>query len=154
MKRFLTTMVLIAMVLSANAQRICPMRECNQQTYAEVIKLIDKIEKISYIEKMDHIELNCNMMRTYGGEIELRKEGNRIVITHLEFTDMLRHHVMNHHKQCYNINSIKTELYIQNVKLFEYISGHIYNNRNVKNMYIATDQKIGAPHIYIEYYRL
>ena len=154
MKRFLTTMVLIAMVLSANAQRIYPMRECNQQTYTEVIKLIDKIEKISYIEKMENIELNCNMMRTYGGEIELRKEGNRIVITHLEFTDMLRHHVMNPHNQCYNINSIKTELYIQNVKLFEYISGQIYNNRNVKNMYIATDQKIGAPHIYIEYYRL
>ena len=145
-------MVLIAMVLSANAQRIYPMRECNQQTYAEVIKLIDKIEKMSYIEKMDRIELNCDMMRTYGGEIELRKEGNRIVITHLEFTDMLRHHVMNHHNH-YNINSIKTELYIQNVKLFEYISGQI-NNRNVKNMYIATDQKIGAPHIYIEYYRL
>jgi hypothetical protein len=153
MKKILTTMVLIAIVLSANAQRIYPMRECNQQTYAEVIKLIDKIEKISYIEKMDNIELNCNIMRTYGGEIELRKEGNRIVITHLEFTDMLRHHVMNHHNH-YNINSIKTELYIQNVKLFEYISGQIYNNRNVKNMYIATDQKIGAPHIYIEYYRL
>ena len=49
MKKILTTMVLIAMVLSANAQRIYPMREYNQQTYAEVIKLIDKIEKISYI---------------------------------------------------------------------------------------------------------
>jgi hypothetical protein len=154
MKKILTTMVLIAMVLSANAQRIYPMRECNQQTYTEVIELIDKIEKLSYIEKMEHIELNCDMMRTYGGEIEIRKQGNKIEITHLEFTDMLRDIRVNPHRQHYDINAIKTELYIQNVHLFEYISGQIYNNRNVKNMYIATDQKIGAPHIYIEYYHL
>ena len=155
MKRLLTILSLVLVVLSANAQhRIYPMRECNQNTYAEVIKLIDKIEKTSFIERMEGVQLNNEVLYTYGGEILLRKDGNNIVIIHREFTDMLEKHIMNHHHRAYNINNIRTELYIQNVRLFEYISEYICRNRNIKNMYINTNTRTGAAYIQIEYNRL
>lgn len=158
MKKILLILSLIVVVLTANAQhhqrsqqsrRIIPMYVCNQNTYEEVIKLLDVIEKTSFIEKMEGIKLDNSLLSTYGGEILLRKEGNSIIITHTEFTKMLEDP-----RRAHDSNNIRTELYIQNVKLFEYISERLYGNRQIKNIYINTNVRTGAPYICVEYYRL
>jgi hypothetical protein len=158
MKRFLTTMVLIALVLSANAQQqYILQRGCNEKTYAEVIELIDKIEKISIIEKMEGIDLDNEMLSTYGGEVILRKDGNSIIITLREYTAVLENLIANPHNKRYDINSIITDLHIHTVKLFEYIHEKMYFNkcsRMIKNIYIKTNTRTGAAYIQIEYYRL
>ena len=158
MKKILTTMVLIAMVLSANAQQqYILQRGCNEKTYAEVIELIDKIEKISVIEKMEGIDLNNEMLSTYGGEIILRKEGNSIIITLQEYNAVLENLISNPHNKRYDINSIRTDLHINTVKLFEYLHKKMYFehwSRMIKNMYIKTNQRTGAAYIQIEYKNL
>ena len=158
MKRFLTTMVLIAMVLSTNAQQQYILkRGCNEKTYAEVIELIDKMEKISVIEKIEDIDLNNEMLSTYGGEIILRKDGNSIIITLQEYTTVLENLSANPHNKRYDINSIRTDLHIHTVKLFEYLHEKMYFehwSRMIKNMYIKTNQRTGAAYIQIEYKNL
>ena len=158
MRKIITTMVLIAMVLSANAQQQYILkRGCNEKTYAEVIELIDKIEKISVIEKMEGIDLNNEMLSTYGGEIILRKEGNSIIITLQEYNAVLENLISNPHNKRYDINSIRTDLHIHTVKLFEYLHKKMYFeqwSRMIKNMYIKTNQRTGAAYIQIEYKNL
>ena len=156
MKRFLTTMVLIAMVLSANAQCNCQQQRVNYlNTYHEVIKLISVMEKTSCIECMEGIKLNNDVMETYGGEIILKKERNCILITHKELKTMIEYRLMNPHRRFYNdINTIRTELYMHNVELLKYINKKLYYNRNIKNIYIITDQIPGASYVCIEYYHL
>jgi hypothetical protein len=159
MKRFLTTMVLIAMVLSANAQCHCHQQQmrysCNQNIYDEVIKLVRVIESTSCIECMEGIKLNNDVMETYGGEIILKKERNLILITHKELKTMIEYRLMNPHRRFVNdINSIRTELYMYNVELLKYINKKLYYNRNIKNIYIVTDQIPGASYVCIEYYHL
>lgn len=155
MKRLLTILSIMIVVLSANAhQRICPMCVCDKNTYAEVIKIIDIMEKTSFIEQMEGIRYNNGVISTYGGEFILQKESNSIMIMHDEFTEMLNDYLMNPHRRHYDINTIRTELCIQNVKLFEYISDRLYGNRNIKNIYINTITRTGATYIQIDYYRL
>jgi hypothetical protein len=157
MKRFLTTMVLIAMVLSANAQNQVYHYDCacDQNTYEEVIKLIDVMEKTSYIEKIEDVKLNNDIMETYGGNIVLKKEGNSIFITYKELKTLIEHRLMNPHRRyCHDINSIRTELYIHNVRLLEYIRKKLCRNRSIKSIYIYTDQITGASYVCIEYYNL
>ena len=161
MRKIITTMVLIAMVLSANAQCNCRQQRENQQrvnylnTYHEVIKLIGVMEKTSCIECMEGIKLNNDVMETCGGEIILKKERNCILITHKELKTMIEYRLMNPHRRFYNdINSIRTELYMHNVELLKYINKKLYYNRNIKNIYIITDQIPGASYVCIEYYHL
>jgi hypothetical protein len=159
MKRFLTTMVLIAMVLSANAQCNCHQQRVsysyNLNTYDEVIKLVRVIESTSCIECMEGIKLNNDVMETSGGEIILKKERNLILITHKELKTMIEYRLMNPHRRFVNdINSIRTELYMYNVELLKYINKKLYYNRNIKNIYIITDQIPGASYVCIEYYNL
>ena len=158
MKKILTTMALIAMVLSANAQQqYILQRGCNEKTYTEVIELIDKIEKISVIEKMEGIDLNNEMLSTYGGEIIVRKEGNSIIITLQEYTAVLENMLSNPHNKRYDINGVRTDLHIHTVKLFEYLHEKMYFeqwSRMIKNMYIKTNQRTGAAYIQIEYKNL
>ena len=160
MKKILTTMVLIAMVLSANAHHQTYHNDytcctCNQNMYEEVIKLISVMEKTSCIECMEGVKLNNDVMETYGGEIVLKKEGNSIFITHKELKTMIEYRFMNPHRRyCYDINSMRTELYIHNVGLLEYIRKKLCRNKNIKNIYIYTDQIPGASYVCIEYYHL
>ena len=161
MKKILTTMVLIAMLLSANAQCQCHCHQqhvcssCNQNIYHEVIKLISVMEKTSCIECMEGIKLNNDVMETYGGEIILKKEGNSIFITNKELKTMIEYRFMNPHRRFYNdIHSIRTELYMYNVELLKYINKKLCHNRNIKNIYIYTDQIPGASYVCIEYYHL
>ena len=158
MRKNITTLALIAMVLSANAQQQYILkRGCNEKTYAEVIELIDKMEKISVIEKMEGIDLNNEMLSTYGGEIILRKEGNSIIITLQEYNAVLENLIANPHDKRYDINSIRTDLHIHTVKLFEYLHKKMYFeqwSRMIKNMYIKTNQRTGAAYIKIEYKNL
>jgi hypothetical protein len=152
-------MFLIAMVLSANAQCHCHQQQmrysCNQNIYDEVIKLVRVIESTSCIECMEGIKLNNDVMETYGGEIILKKERNLILITHKELKTMIEYRLMNPHRRFVNdINSIRTELYMYNVELLKYINKKLYYNRNIKNIYIVTDQIPGASYVCIEYYHL
>lgn len=159
MKKLLTTMVLIAMVLSANAQCHCHQQQvgysCNQNIYDEVIKLVRVMESTSCIEYMEGIKLNNDVMETYGGEIILKKERNLILITHKELKTMIEYRLMNPHRRFINdINSIRTELYMRNIELLKYINKKLCHNRNIKNIYIITDNIPGASYVCIEYYNL
>ena len=157
MKRFLTTMVLIAMVLSANAQCHCHQQQVGYSlnTYDEVLKLVRVMESTSCIECVEGIKLNNDVMETHGGEIILKKERNRILITHKELKTMIEYRLMNPHRRFVNdINTIRTELYMHNIELLKYINKKLCRNRNIKNIYIITDQIPGASYVCIEYYHL
>ena len=159
MKKILTTMVLIAMVLSANAQCNCHQQRVsysyNLNTYDEVIKLVRVMEATSCIEYMEGIKLNNDVMKTSGGEIILKKTGNCILITHKELKSMIEYRLMNPHRRFVNdINSIRTELYMHNIELLKYINKKLCRNRNIKNIYITTDHIPGASYVCIEYYHL
>jgi hypothetical protein len=153
MKKILTTIFLIAaMVLSANAQCHCNQQHVcssfNRNIYNEVINLISVMEKTYCVECMEGME-------TYGGEIILKKERNRILITHRELKSMIEYQLTNPHRRFYNdINTIRTELYMHNVELLKYINKKLCYNRNIKNIYIVTDQIPGASYVCIEYYHL
>ena len=157
MKKILTTLALIAMVLSANAQCNCQKQQVGYSlnTYDEVIKLVRVMERTSCIECIEGIKLNNDVMETYGGEIILKKERNRILITHKELKTMIEYRLMNPHRRFVNdINSIRTELYMHNIELLKYINKKLCRNRNIKNIYIITDQIPGASYVCIEYYHL
>ena len=157
MKRFLTTMVLIAMVLSANAQCHCHQQQVGYSlnTYDEVLKLVRVMESTSCIECVEGIKLNNDVMETHGGEIILKKERNLILITHKELKTMIEYRLMNPHRQFHSdINTIRTELYMHNIELLKYINKKLCRNRNIKNIYIITDQIPGASYVCIEYYHL
>ena len=157
MKRLLTILSLVLVVLTANAQKFIPQRGCSEKTYAEVIELLDKIEKTSLIEKMEGIQLDNEMMTTYWGEVLLRKEGNSIIISIREYTAVLEDLLSNPRNTRYEINHIRTELCIQTVKMYEYIYKKLYFEnwcRGIKNVYIKTNQRTGGTYIQIEYKHL
>ena len=157
MKRVFTTIVLVLMVLSANAQCHCHQQQVGYSlnTYDEVIKLVRVMESTSCIEYMEGIKLNNDVMETHGGEIILKKERNRILITHKELKTMIEYRLINPHRRFVNdINSIRTELYMHNIELLKYINKKLCRNRNIKNIYIITDQIPGASYVCIEYYHL
>lgn len=157
MRKNITIMVLIAMVLSANAQCHCRQQQVGYSlnTYDEVIKLVRVMESTSCIEYMEGIKLNNDVMETHGGEIILKKERNLILITHKELKTMIEYRLMNPHRRFVNdINSIRTELYMHNIELLKYINKKLCRNRNIKNIYIITDQIPGASYVCIEYYHL
>ena len=157
MRKNITTMVLIAMVLSANAQCNCHQQQVGYSlnTYDEVLKLVRVMESTSCIECVEGIKLNNDVMETHGGEIILKKERNLILITHKELKTMIEYRLMNPHRQFHSdINTIRTELYMHNIELFKYINKKLCRNRNIKNIYIITDQIPGASYVCIEYYHL
>ena len=155
MKRLI---VIIAMLLSAigvNArQRILPMIEINRGTYEEALEIITIMEQVSFIEKMEGIRLDADLLTTSGGEIMLRREGNSIRIIPVEFTKMLDEHISNPNRRWHDIDSIRTELIIQNAEMFEYISRRLSANRRIKNMYIKMDPQTGGAYIRIDYHNL
>ena len=139
--------------IAVDAQRISPAVNIDRVIYDETFDLLTRMERSSYIEKMEGIELDANLLTTSGGEILLRKDGNSINIIHVEFTKLLDDHI-NLKRRWYNIDSIRTELIIQNAKLFEYMYEVLSGNRNIKNIHIKIDSRTGGAYIRVDYYNL
>lgn len=155
MKRFITILVFASLAFLANAQhRIVPVTEVCRGTYEEVIGLISLMERIYAIERMEGIKLDANYMNTHAGEFMLMRDVNSINIAHKEFTVMLNDHIDHPNRRYYDTKSIATELLIQNVKLFEYLSEHLQKNNRIKTMHIEVEPKSGASYIRITYYKL
>jgi hypothetical protein len=150
--------VILAMMLSAIAvdaqQRINPAANIDRVIYDETFDLLTRMERTSFIEKMEGVELDANLLTTSGGEILLRKDGKSINVIHVEFTRLLNDHITNPNRRWYNIDSIRTELIIQNAKLFEYMSEVLSGNRNIKNIYIKMDSRTGGAYIRVDYHNL
>lgn len=155
MKRLIVIIAMLLSAIAANAQqRITPMIDIDRTTYDEVFELITIIERASFIEKMEGIGLDADLLTTSGGEIMLRREGNSIRIIPVEFTKMLDEHISNPNRRWHDIDSIRTELIIQNAEMFEYISRRLSGNRNIKKICIKMDSRTGGAYIRIDYHNL
>lgn len=154
MKRFIVILALLSAIAANAQQRIIPMVDVNYDTYEEALELITMMERASYIERMEGVRLDADRMTTYGGEILMIKETNSIKIIHVEFTRLLHDHITDVSRRWYPIESIRTELIIQNAEMFDYISRRLSANRRIKNMYIKMDPQTGGAYIRIEYYNL
>lgn len=154
MKRFIVFFALLSAIAANAQQRIIPMVDVNYDTYEEVLELITMMERASYIERMEGVRLDADRMTTYGGEILLMKETNSIKIIHVEFTRLLQDHITDVSRRWYPIESIRTELIIQNAEMFDYISRRLSANRRIKNMYIKMDPQTGGAYIRIDYHNL
>ena len=155
MKRLIVILAMMLAAIAADAQqRILPMVDINQGTYEDALEIITLMERASFIERMEGVRLDADRATTSGGEILLMKETNSIKIIHVEFTRMLHEHITNVSRRWYPIESIRTELIIQNAAMFSYISRRLSANRRIKNMYIKMDPQTGGAYIRIEYYNL
>ena len=154
MKRFIVIFALLSAIATNAQQRIAPMVDINYGTYEEVLELITMMERSSYIERMEGVKLDADRMTTYGGEILLIKETNSIKIIHVEFTRLLNEHLTDVSRRWYPIESIRTELIIQNAEMFDYISRRLSANRRIKNMYIKMEPQTGGAYIRIDYHNL
>lgn len=154
MKRLIVFFSLLSAIAANAQQRITPMIDIDRSTYDEAFELITIMERASYIEKMEGIRLDADLLTTSGGEIMLRREGNSIRIIPVEFTKMLDEHIANPNRRWYDIDSIRTELIIQNAELFEFISEVLSGNRNIKKICIKMDPRNGGAYIRVDYYRL
>ena len=154
LKRLIVFFSLLSAIAANAQQRITPMIDIDRSTYDEAFELITIMERASYIEKMEGIRLDADLLTTSGGEIMLRREGNSIRIIPVEFTKMLDEHIANPNRRWYDIDSIRTELIIQNAKLFEFMNEMLSGNRNIKKMCIKMDPRTGGSYIRVDYYRL
>ena len=154
MKRLIVIFSLLSAIAANAQQRITPMIDIDRSTYDEAFELITIMERASYIEKMEGIRLDADLLTTSGGEIMLRREGNSIRIIPVEFTKMLDEHIANPNRRWYDIDSIRTELIIQNAELFEFMSEVLSGNRNIKKICIKMDPRNGGAYIRVDYYRL
>ena len=154
MKRLIVFFSLLSAIAANAQQRITPMIDIDRSTYDEAFELITIMERASYIEKMEGIRLDADLLTTSGGEIMLRREGNSIRIIPVEFTKMLDEHIANPNRRWYDIDSIRTELIIQNAELFEFMSEVLSGNRNIKKICIKMDPRNGGAYIRVDYYIL
>lgn len=155
MRRFILILTLALTAFVSSAQhRIVPVLEINNRTYEEVIYLINMMERASVVEKLEGIKLDANHLTTRLGEFMLVRDVNSINITHTEFTKMLNDHIAHPNRRWYDLKAISTELLIQNVKLFEYLSTHLQGNHHIKSMHIEVEPKSGASYIRINFYKL
>lgn len=155
MKRLIAILAMLLSAIAVNAQqRILPMVEINQRSYEEALEIITLMERASFIEMMEGVNLDADQMTTSRGEITLRREGNSIKIIHAEFTKMLDDHIANPNRRWHDIDSIRTELILQNAKLFEYMSEVLSGNRNIKKICIKMEPRTGGAYIRVDYYRL
>lgn len=155
MKNIILVLALLSAIAANAQQRIHPMINIDQGTYEAALEIITMMEQASFIERMEGVKLE-DVIRTTtpGGEILLRREGNSIRIINVEFTKMLDEHIANPNRRWHDIDSIRTELIIQNAKLLEFLSERLSGNRNVKKMYIKMDPRTGGAYIRVDYYRL
>ena len=155
MKRFILILTLALTALVSSAQhRIVPVHEVDHRTYQEVVDIIFLMQRTAVIERMEGIKLDANQITTCGGEFMLVRDVNSINIAHGEFTRMLNDHIAHPNRRWYDLKSISTELLIQNVKLFEYLSTNLQGNPHIKSMHIEVEPKSGASYIRINFYKL
>ena len=155
MKRFILILTLSLTAFMSSAQhRIVPVMEVNNRTYEEVIDLLNMMERAVQIERIEKIKLDANHMTTYGGEFLLIRDVHSINIFHTEFSNMLNKHLADPNRSWYDPKAIRTELLIQNVKLFEYMSERLSGNHHIKSMHIEVEPKSGASYIRVNYHRL
>jgi hypothetical protein len=154
MKNIILVLALLSAIAANAQQRIIPMIDIDRSTYDEAFELITIMERSSFIEEMEGIRMDADLVTTYGGEIMLRREGNSIRIIPVEFTKMLDEHIANPNRRWYDIDSIRTELIIQNAEMFDYISRRLSGNRNIKKICIKMDPRNGGAYIRVDYYRL
>ena len=155
MKRLITTLVFTLVVFVANAQyRISPMVDINVGIYNEVLEIVTLMERASFIEKVEGVKLDTptDRMSTSGGEVLLQKGTNYIKIYPAEFTRMINDYLCYPNRRWYPLESIRTELMVQNVDMFDYITRYLSSNRRIKNVYIKIDQVTGASYILIDYH--
>lgn len=150
----LMVMVLVLSFAGNAQQRIRPMSEIRWKTYDEAIERLNMMEKTSFVEKMEGIDLDNEKMFTSGGEIMLVKERNSINISICEFTMWLKESVPNPNCKLHDIDAVRTELFVQTVKLYEYMVERLSENRYIKNIYIKTENKTGGAYVCVEFYRL
>ena len=157
MKRLITTLALTLMVFIANAQfRISPMVNINVGIYNEVLEIITIMERESFIEKVEGVKLNTptDRMATSGGEVLIQKGTNYIKIYPAEFTRMLNDYLCYPNRRWYPIESIRSELMVQNVDIYDYICRYLSANRRIKNVYIKIDPMNGGSYIVIYYHHI
>ena len=159
MKKIIAILFLMMVPFMAGAQqRIRPIfNNVNHEIYDEAVELLHIMERAAIIEEMEGINLNTNYLTTRGGEVALHKDNNSIKITSRGFSTLIDDHQMNHHRHNYRWDEVEvfqTEMIIQNVKLFEYISERLVKNPNVKNMILQVEPKTGMAYIRINYYKL
>ena len=155
MKRFILILTLALTAITSNAQmRMRPVHEVDRRTYQEVVDIIFLMERTSAVERMENIKLDDDLISTSGGEFMLQKDANSIKITHQELMEVLDDHVTNTMRRWYSIENIRTELILQNAKLYEYMLEELEGNRRIKNMYIKTDLRTGGTYIRIDFYKL
>ena len=155
MKRFITILVFASLAFLANAQmRMRPVHEVDHRTYQEVVDIIFLMERTSAVERMEKIKLDDDLISTSGGEFLLQKDENTIKIMHQELMEALDDHVTNTRRRWYSIENIRTELILQNAKLYEYMLEELEGNRRIKNMYIKTDLRTVGTYIRIDFYKL
>lgn len=154
MKRFITILVFTLMAFVANAQfRITPMVDINLRTYNETLEIVSIMERASFIEKIEGVRLegNPNRMTTSGGEVVIQKGTNYIKIIPVEFTKMLNDYLCYPNRRWYPLESIRSELMVQNVDMYDYICRYLTANRRIKNVYIKIDPMNGGSYIIINY---
>jgi hypothetical protein len=157
MKKIITILFLMMVPFMADAQqRIRPVfNDVNHEIYDEAVELLYVMERAAIIEKMEGIKLNTNYLTTKGGEVALHKDKNSIKITSRRFSTWIDDHQMTHQNYRWDdVEVFQTEMIIQNVKLFEYISERLVKNPNVKNMILQVEPKTGMAYIRINYYNL
>ena len=154
MKRLIAILIFVMVPFLVNAQRVLPMMDVDSKTCDEAIKLLQVMERASLIENMEGMRLKTDMITTSGGEIALRREGNSIKIIHTEFTSLIEKHLTNPRYRLVDVESIRTELVIQNAKLYEYIYERIYRKSKMKNMIIEIDPRTGISFIRVNYHHL
>ena len=155
MKRFILILTLALTAITSNGQmRMRPVHEVDHMTYQEVIDIIFLMERASAVERMEDIKLNYDVISTSGGEFKLQKDVNSIKITHQDLMDALDDYVTDTRRRWYTIENIRTELILQNAKLYEYMLEELEGNRRIKNMYIKTDLITGGTFIRIDFYKL
>ena len=157
MKKIIAILFLIMVPFMADAQqRIRPISNDVYHTiYDEAVELLYVMERAAIIENLEGIRLNTNYLTTRGGEIALHKDKNSIKITSRGFSTFIDDHHMSHRNYRWDdVEVFQTEMIIQNVKLFEYISERLVKNPNVKNMILQVEPKTGMAYIRINYYNL
>ena len=153
MKKLFLILTMVAMTLTASAQmRIRPKSEITQKTYEEAIELMSVMRNQRY-DRCGYIRTEHKHFATYYGEIYLEKESEQCIIVSIaEFSEMLDYSISNPHCRMYGVHEIQTELIIQTVKMYEYLSVRLAKDRRVRGMNIRIDDRTGGAYIEVYFF--
>lgn len=153
MKKLFLILTMVVMALTASAQmRIRPKMEITQKTYEEAIELMS-VMRSPRPDRCDYSLINHKHYATYYDEIYLEKESQQCIRVSIgEFTDMLEYCISNPHRGMYGVHEIQTELIIQTVKMYEYLSVRLAKDRRVRGMNILIDDRTGGAYIEVYFF--